>query len=60
MSCLLRRSFGYDSPSHAIPAALIASISFVIYPDITAALYVMWKALQVIFFFFNLKQSLLH
>lgn len=48
VSCLLRRSFGYDSPTHAIPAALIASISFTIFPDNTAALYVMWKALQIL------------
>lgn len=47
-SCLLRRSFGYDSSSHAIPAALIASLSFVFYPDNTASLYVMWKALQIL------------
>ncbi|XP_033226283.1 transmembrane protein 135-like isoform X2 [Belonocnema kinseyi] len=48
MSCSLRRFYGYDSQYHAIPAGLIASISFVMYPDITIALYVMWKALQIL------------
>ena len=47
VSCALRRFYGYDSQYHAIPAGMIASVSFVMYPDTTVALYVMWKALQV-------------
>ncbi|KAK4873385.1 hypothetical protein RN001_015414 [Aquatica leii] len=45
--CLLRRSTGTDSPYHAIPAALLAGISFKKYPDTTVALYVMWKMAQI-------------
>ncbi|XP_011192507.2 transmembrane protein 135 [Zeugodacus cucurbitae] len=46
-SCILRHSFGRDDPRFAIPAALLASVSFTKYPDVTVALYVMWKALQI-------------
>lgn len=47
ISCTLRHSFGRDDPRFAIPAGLLASVSFTKYPDVTVALYVMWKALQV-------------
>eukprot|EP00099_Drosophila_melanogaster_P009627 NP_001262370.1 uncharacterized protein Dmel_CG11737, isoform B [Drosophila melanogaster] len=48
VSCLLRHSFNRDDARFAIPASLIASISFTQYPDNTVALYVMWKALQIL------------
>lgn len=47
VSCLLRHCFNRDDALFAIPAGLIASITFTQYPDNTVALYVMWKALQV-------------
>lgn len=47
ISCTLRHSFGRDDPRFAIPAGLLASVSFTKYPDVTVALYVMWKALQI-------------
>nr|XP_036232695.1 transmembrane protein 135-like [Bactrocera oleae] len=47
VSCTLRHSFGRDDPLFAIPAGLLASVSFTKYPDVTVALYVMWKALQI-------------
>lgn len=46
----MRHSFGCDDARFAIPAGLIGSIAFVKYPDTTVALYVLWKALQVICF----------
>ncbi|XP_020706488.2 transmembrane protein 135-like isoform X2 [Athalia rosae] len=48
LSCSLRRVFGKDSKYFAIPAGLAASITFSMYPDNTIALYVMWKALQIL------------
>ncbi|KAH8418473.1 hypothetical protein KR009_004712 [Drosophila setifemur] len=48
VSCILRHSFNQDDARFAIPAGLIASVSFTYYPDNTVALYVMWKALQII------------
>ncbi|XP_017058550.1 transmembrane protein 135 [Drosophila ficusphila] len=48
MSCLLRHSFNGDDARFAIPAALVASVTFTQYPDNTVALYVMWKALQIL------------
>lgn len=45
--CLLRRLTNKDRPIYAFPAALIASVAFVKYPDRTVALYIMWKALQI-------------
>lgn len=47
VSCGLRHGFNRDDPRFAIPAGLIASTSFLYYPDKTVALYVMWKTLQV-------------
>ncbi|KAL0100313.1 hypothetical protein PUN28_019582 [Cardiocondyla obscurior] len=47
-SCMLRRTFHKDSQIYAIPAALIASVTFVAYPNNTIALYFMWKALQLL------------
>uniref|UniRef100_A0A1B0BTF8 Transmembrane protein 135 N-terminal domain-containing protein n=1 Tax=Glossina palpalis gambiensis TaxID=67801 RepID=A0A1B0BTF8_9MUSC len=48
-SCTLRHSFNFDDARFAIPAGLLSSISFIFYPDITVALYVMWKMLQTIY-----------
>lgn len=48
LSCSLRRVFGKDSQYYAIPSGLAASIAFAMYPDNTIALYVMWKALQIL------------
>lgn len=47
ISCSLRHITGVDHPLHAIPAGLIASCAFTQYPDVTVALYVMWKMLQI-------------
>jgi hypothetical protein len=38
---------GRDSPAFAIPAALIASTAHAASMDVTIALYIMWKALQI-------------
>ncbi|KAJ8668706.1 hypothetical protein QAD02_010369 [Eretmocerus hayati] len=46
-SCILRRMRDQDSSEHAIVASFVASTSFVMYPDNTIALYIMWKALQI-------------
>ncbi|XP_030376032.1 transmembrane protein 135 [Scaptodrosophila lebanonensis] len=54
ISCLLRHSFNRDDALFAIPAGLIASLAFTQYPDNTVALYVMWKALQILY---NIGQS---
>ncbi|KAH8310444.1 hypothetical protein KR044_001368 [Drosophila immigrans] len=48
VSCLLRHCFNRDEATFAIPAGLIASFTFTLYPDNTVALYVMWKALQIL------------
>ncbi|XP_017845375.1 transmembrane protein 135 [Drosophila busckii] len=48
VSCLLRHSFNRDQAFYAIPAGLVASLAFTKYPDNTVALYVMWKALQIL------------
>ncbi|XP_053969418.1 transmembrane protein 135 [Anastrepha ludens] len=47
VSCTLRHSFEHDDARFAIPAGLLASVAFTTYPDVTVALYVMWKALQI-------------
>ncbi|KAL7016008.1 hypothetical protein ACKWTF_016772 [Chironomus riparius] len=46
-ACFLRRTFNDDKPEYAIPSTLLASIAFLSYPDKTAALYIMWKSLQL-------------
>ncbi|XP_017031851.1 transmembrane protein 135 [Drosophila kikkawai] len=48
VSCLLRHSFNRDDARFAIPAGLISSVAFTLYPDNTVALYVMWQALQIL------------
>ncbi|XP_063244039.1 transmembrane protein 135-like isoform X2 [Bacillus rossius redtenbacheri] len=49
VSCLLRWTRNKDSKFHAIPAGLLAGLSFAFFPDNTIALYVMWKSLQIIY-----------
>ncbi|XP_030565835.1 transmembrane protein 135 [Drosophila novamexicana] len=48
MSCLLRHSFNQDHAVFSVPAGLVASLAFTQYPDNTVALYVMWKAIQIL------------
>ncbi|XP_008215312.1 transmembrane protein 135 isoform X2 [Nasonia vitripennis] len=48
VSCSLRRAWNKDSPEHALIAGLIASTSFLMYRDNTIALYVAWKAAQLL------------
>ncbi|XP_036145381.1 transmembrane protein 135 isoform X2 [Monomorium pharaonis] len=48
VSCILRRIFHQDSHIYAIPAGLIASVTFMAYPNSTIALYFMWKTLQLL------------
>ncbi|EDV41941.1 uncharacterized protein Dana_GF17245 [Drosophila ananassae] len=48
-SCGLRHGFGFDHSLFAIPASLIGSIGFFRFPNTTVALYVMWKALQLLY-----------
>jgi hypothetical protein len=43
----LRHATNDDKPSYSIPATLLASIAFMSYPDKSAALYIMWKTLQI-------------
>ncbi|XP_063985470.1 transmembrane protein 135-like isoform X2 [Diachasmimorpha longicaudata] len=47
ISCTLRRFNDADTPIHALPAGLLAGLTFVMFPNNTIALYVMWKALQL-------------
>ncbi|XP_075219449.1 transmembrane protein 135-like isoform X2 [Lycorma delicatula] len=49
MSCLLRRMCGKDSQYFALPSGLIAGLSFCFFRDNTVALYMMWKALQILY-----------
>jgi hypothetical protein len=48
VSCMLRRIFHKDLHIYAIPAGLIASVTFMAYPNTTVALYFMWKMLQLL------------
>ncbi|KAH8414004.1 hypothetical protein KR222_001543 [Zaprionus bogoriensis] len=48
VSCLLRHCFNRDEALFALPAGLVASLAFTQYPDNTVALYVMWKAIQIL------------
>jgi len=49
ISCGLRHSCGYDSALFAIPAGLLGSIGLLQFPNITISMYVMWKALQLLY-----------
>ncbi|XP_064548163.1 transmembrane protein 135 [Drosophila montana] len=48
MSCLLRHCFNRDHALFSVPSGLVASLAFTQYPDNTVALYVMWKAIQIL------------
>ncbi|KAH8306166.1 hypothetical protein KR018_003101 [Drosophila ironensis] len=48
-SCGLRHVFKYDSASFALPAGLIGTIGLFRFPNTTVALYLMWKALQLLY-----------
>ena len=58
VSCLLRRTLQKDSSHFAVVAGILASTSFMIYPDNTIALYVLWKALQVCSCIYKIKLML--
>ncbi|XP_055847683.1 transmembrane protein 135-like isoform X2 [Episyrphus balteatus] len=58
VSCTLRNIMGKDDARYAIPAGLFGSIAFTQYPDITVALYVMWKSLQIVYNFGESKKKL--
>jgi len=47
VSCSLRHIYNCDKPIFALPAGLIGSVAFTQYPDVTVALYVMWKMIQL-------------
>ncbi|KAH8358854.1 hypothetical protein KR093_002898 [Drosophila rubida] len=49
ISCALRHICGYDSASFAIPAGLLGSIGLLQFPNTTIALYVMCKALHLLY-----------
>lgn len=51
VSCVLRHVRGQDAPEHALIAGLVAGASFASYPNISVALYVMWKTLQFVYNF---------
>lgn len=51
VSCALRHIRGKDAPEHAIPAGLVAGAAFASYPNVSVALYVMWKTFQFIYAF---------
>ncbi|KAG8296948.1 hypothetical protein J6590_045789 [Homalodisca vitripennis] len=49
VSCLLRHARGEDCQLHAIPAGLGAGLAFFFFRDNTAALYAMWKTIQILY-----------
>lgn len=49
VSCSLRHIRGKDAPEHALPAGLVAGMAFASYPNVSLALYVMWKTFQFIY-----------
>ncbi|XP_076373985.1 LOW QUALITY PROTEIN: transmembrane protein 135-like [Tachypleus tridentatus] len=49
VSCLLRWVHNKDSEWHAIPAGLLAGLSMIIYPNSTVALYLAWKAVEIVY-----------
>ncbi|KAH8418472.1 hypothetical protein KR009_004711 [Drosophila setifemur] len=48
-SCGLRHYHEYDNALFALPAGLMGSIGFICYPNATVSLYLMWKALQLLY-----------
>lgn len=53
VSCILRHARGKDSPEHAVPAGLVAGVAFASYPNVSVALYVMWKTFQFVYAYGN-------
>ncbi|XP_054269236.1 transmembrane protein 135-like [Macrosteles quadrilineatus] len=49
ISCSLRRLRNHDSEVHAVPAGLTAGLAFFFFRDNTAALYAMWKTIQIFY-----------
>ncbi|BFF89834.1 transmembrane protein 135-like [Drosophila madeirensis] len=49
ISCGLRHTCGHDNALFAIPAGLIGSIGLLRFPNTTVAMYLMWKALQLLY-----------
>lgn len=49
VSCVLRHARGKDAPEHALPAGLVAGVAFASYPNVSVALYVMWKTFQFVY-----------
>uniref|UniRef100_A0A1B6FXY6 Transmembrane protein 135 N-terminal domain-containing protein n=2 Tax=Cuerna arida TaxID=1464854 RepID=A0A1B6FXY6_9HEMI len=49
VSCLLRHVRGEDCQLHAVPAGLGAGLAFFFFRDNTAALYAMWKTIQILY-----------
>lgn len=54
VSCLLRHIRG-DSPENALAAGLAAGVAFSSYPNVSVALYVMWKTFQFVYAYGNAK-----
>lgn len=53
VSCGLRHIRDKDAPEHAIPAGLVAGVAFASYPNVSVALYVMWKTFQFVYAYGN-------
>lgn len=49
VSCALRWIRNTDSPSHAIPAGLLAGLAFISYRDNSVALYAFWKLMEILY-----------
>lgn len=55
VSCVLRHVRGKDAPEHALPAGLVAGVAFASYPNVSVALYVMWKTFQFVYAYGNAR-----
>ena len=55
VSCVLRHVRNKDAPEHALPAGLVAGIAFASYPNVSVALYVMWKTFQFVYAYGNAR-----
>lgn len=53
VSCMLRHVRGKNAPEHALPAGLVAGMAFASYPNVSVALYVMWKTFQFVYAYGN-------
>lgn len=58
ISCALRHCLDRDDALYALPAGLIGSMGFIYFPNITVALYIMWKTLQVSLLFQQFTRSM--